>query len=180
MHIQTHVMSGWCIGNLFKLNRRERFFCLLAASLPDMDGVTIIAGWGFYQDWHHVLAHNILFCVILAAVLTGFSESKLKTFVLYLGLMALHMVMDLFGSGEGWYLYLYWPFSMEKFYTNYGWAFFSWQNQLAGFLFLLWTLAIIYCQKRTPLEYIMPKLDHQLVVFFLKISRINNRCRDEK
>lgn len=175
MHIQTHVMSGWCIGNLFKLNRRERFFCMLAASLPDLDGVTIIGGWETYQKWHHVLAHNIMFCVILVSVLTYFSESKLKTLLIYSGLMALHMIMDMLGSGIGWYLYFYWPFSMEKFYTNYGWEFFSWKNQLFGFLFLLWTIIIIYCQRRTPLEYIMPKLNHRLVIFFLKACRINRQ-----
>jgi hypothetical protein len=180
MHIQTHVMSGWCIGNLFKLNRRERFFCMLAASLPDIDGLAILGGWGNYQDWHHVIAHNILFCVLATGVMTGFSKHRLKAFFIYIGLFALHMILDMFGSGMGWYLYFYWPFSMEKFYTNYGWEFFSWQNQLAGFLFLLWTIAIIFCRKRTPLEYIMPRLNRRLVVFFLKISRVNRQCRDEK
>ena len=174
MHIQSHIMSGWCIGNLFKLNRRERALCMLAASLPDLDGITILGGLDFYQTWHHVIAHNILFSVVLVAVLTWFSESKIKTCLIYSALIALHMVMDMFGSGIGWYIYLYWPFSMEKFYTSYGWEFFSWKNQAFGFGFLLWTIAIIYCKKRTPLENVMPKLNRQLVIWFLKIKYQKN------
>ncbi len=170
-------MSGWCVGNLFKLNKRERFFCMIVASVPDIDGLSILGGWGFYQDWHHVIGHNILFCVILAGVFAYFSQHRIKSFFIYLGLFGLHMAMDLFGSGVGWYLYFYWPFSMEKFYTNLCWEFFSWQNQVAGGLLLAWTIAIIYCQRRTPLEYIMPKLDRRLVVFFLRL--VNRRKKTQ-
>lgn len=43
------------------------------------------------------------------------------------------------------------------------WEFYSWQNILASFLFLLWTVWIAYRKQRTPLEYLMPRLDRQLV-----------------
>ena len=45
----------------------------------------------------------------------------------------------------------------------YGWDFYSWQNISAAFLLLLWTVAIAYYQKRTPLELLMPSLDRKLV-----------------
>lgn len=169
MHFQSHVMSGWCVGNLFKLDKRERFFCMFAACLADLDGLAILGGWGCYQDWHHVLGHNIAFCTLLSLGMAFFSKHRIKAFFIYAALFGMHMLMDLFGSGEGWYLFLYWPFSMEKFYSNHYWAFYSWQNLTAGGLLLAWTIAIIYCQKRTPLEYIMPKLDRRLVIFFLRI-----------
>ena len=45
----------------------------------------------------------------------------------------------------------------------YGWDFFSWQNIMAAFLLLLWTVWIAYSRKRTPLELLMPSLDRRLV-----------------
>ena len=36
MHIQTHILSGWVIGNALRLSPRERLFCMVAnAMLPD-------------------------------------------------------------------------------------------------------------------------------------------------
>ena len=40
MHIQSHIMSGWCAANCFPLTARERFLAMLAATLPALDGVT--------------------------------------------------------------------------------------------------------------------------------------------
>ncbi len=170
MHIQTHVLSGWCIGNLFKLDSRERLFCMLAASLPDLDGLSIIGGWECYQIWHHVIGHNLLFCVLLSFILALFSSSKLKTLLIYFGLTQIHMVMDYFGSGEGWMIYYFWPFDNTGYLTNYCWPLYSWQNLLAGALMVVFTIGIIYWKKRTPLEFIMPKLDKQLVDWFLKLN----------
>jgi hypothetical protein len=45
----------------------------------------------------------------------------------------------------------------------HGWAFYSWQNITAAFVMLLWTVAIGYVCRRTPLESIMPNLDRRLV-----------------
>ena len=40
MHVQTHILSGWLAGNLVPaFGPRERFFCMLAASLSDLDGL---------------------------------------------------------------------------------------------------------------------------------------------
>ena len=44
MHIPTHILSGWCIGNVLPLNGRERLFCMVAASVADFDGLGIIFG----------------------------------------------------------------------------------------------------------------------------------------
>lgn len=45
-------------------------------------------------------------------------------------------------------------------------AFVSWQNSCAAGFFFLWTIAIIFKSKRTPLEYMMPSLDGELVQAF--------------
>ena len=173
MHVQTHFLSGWCIGNLFPLNGRERLFCALAAVLPDFDGMGIIFGQETYWRFHHILGHNLLFSLLLPAVFCYFSEHKLRVFGLCFALMQLHMVMDLIGSGELWTLSYLWPFSSKEFSNDsfgipWSWALYSWQNLLIGALLIIWTALIIRYKRRTPLEIIMPNLDRQLVEFFNK------------
>lgn len=39
MHIQTHIVSGWCAANLLDLTPRERALAMVAASAADLDGL---------------------------------------------------------------------------------------------------------------------------------------------
>lgn len=160
-------MSGWCLGNLFRLNARERFLCMLASTLPDVDGIGKLADFfsqsEFYFDYHHVLCHNLLAGLIMSLILTLFSQSRVKSFLIYLGLFHIHMLMDYFGSGPLWEIYYLWPFRRKGMMTDYAWEFFSWQNILTALALLVWTVIIVIKKHRTPLEYIMPKLDRQIV-----------------
>jgi hypothetical protein len=72
----THFLSGWVLANAGPLNRRERAAVTLAAVVPDIDGVGVIAEiltrnsahrllW--FSEYHHVL-HNLLFGLIVAGV----------------------------------------------------------------------------------------------------------------
>ncbi len=163
MHIQTHVMSGWCAASLLPLTPRERLFAMIAASAPDLDGLGIIGGMETYVAWHHLLGHNLLFAVLCAAILTFWSTNRARAFGLYFALAHLHFVMDYYGSGPGWGIPYGWPFSSRVWLNPASWDLFSWQNSVAAGLCLLWCLAIARWQKRTPFENLMPSLDRQLV-----------------
>lgn len=169
MHIPTHILSGWIGGNLVpSFGARERFFCMLAAFVPDLDGLSLLGGWECYQDWHHVLMHNLLVALAGSGVMAFFSKPRLTAFAVYFGLFHLHFLMDLLGSGEGWGIDYWRPFS-PKSYLSFGWDFCSWQNYLAAFLCIAASIGIVYWKKRTILEYPMPKLDRELTDFFLKL-----------
>lgn len=168
MHIQTHVMSGWCLGNCFSLTARERLFCMLAASLMDLDGLGFFISQEAYWEYHHKLGHNLLFGLVLAGILTLFSSHRLKAFLIYVGLFHLHLVLDYFGSGPNWPLYYLWPFSQWSVDNGWVWPFYSWQNSSVGLAFLAWVVIIAVRARRTPLEAIMPKLDAQLVDWMRK------------
>ncbi len=171
MQVQTHVMSGWCIADLFDLTARERLFAMVAASAADLDGLGILVSYDDYVAYHHVLGHNLLFGTLVSAVLAAFSTHRAKAFGLFLALFHLHLILDYFGSGPGWGIHYFWPFSRMEIINPDAWNFVSWQNILAASLFLLWTLAIIVKSKRTPLELIMPSLDQKLVRFFNRQAR---------
>jgi hypothetical protein len=54
MHVQTHIMSGWVAGNYLKLNARQRGFCMIAAAICDLDGLSILFGQNAYWTYQLV------------------------------------------------------------------------------------------------------------------------------
>ena len=166
MHLPTHILSGWCLANLVpRFTPRERGFCLLAATAADIDGLSILGGQNAYWDYHHTLGHNLPFALLASLALAAFSAHRPLAFVAYLALFHLHLLMDSFGSGPGWGIPYFWPFSKHTSINPHAWAFYSWQNLSAAAVFILWTLWIARRHGRTPLEALMPNLDRQLVAF---------------
>ena len=102
MHIQTHILSGWCVANLLPLTARERLFCMIAASAADLDGLGILVSQDLYWDYHHKLGHGIAFGLLISLTLASFSTRRVLAFCAYLALFHLHLVLDYFGSGPGW------------------------------------------------------------------------------
>lgn len=174
MHIPTHIFSGWCVANappLTSLSARERFFCVVAAVAPDIDGIAVIWSEMAYFRWHHVLAHNIFFGALLAGVLTWLSRpfrggARWPLFLPYLGLFHLHLLLDAFGSGPDWPTYYLWPLSEAAWGNPHGWAFDSWQNYGTAFLLIALTIHIYRTRRRGPLEYIFPYADNLFVRLF--------------
>jgi hypothetical protein len=166
MHIPTHILSGWCAGNLVRFSPRERLFCMIAASIADIDGCGIVMG-GTEQDWywrfHHVLAHNVFFGLMIAGIFAIFSPRRWFAFFFYLLCFHLHLIMDFFGSGPGWTIAYWWPLSTRGYKTDYCWPLFSWQNMVAFAVLLAWTVAIAKMCRHTPLELIAPRLDQACV-----------------
>lgn len=156
-------MSGWCAANLFDLTPRERCLAMVAASAADVDGLGLIVSWQLYGEYHHVIAHNALFGAALSSVLALLSRKRLQAFGLFIALYHLHLVMDYFGSGPGWGIAYLWPFSSDQWLSAHAWELASWQNFVAGLALLGWTLWIAIQQRRTPLEFVAPKLDRKVV-----------------
>jgi hypothetical protein len=164
MHIQTHILSGWCVGCVLpRLGKRERLFCMLAATLSDLDGLSILAGQNAYWDYHHTLGHNLPCGLLLCLALAIFSSPRALSLLVYLALFHLHLLLDYYGSGPGWGIPYLWPFSHHLWLNPDAWPFYSWQNITAALALYALTLWLARHQGRTPLEAIMPRLDRQLV-----------------
>ncbi|MCF6177705.1 MAG: metal-dependent hydrolase [Victivallaceae bacterium] len=162
MHTSTHVLSGWCVGNIFNLTGRERLFCMIAATAQDLDGLGIVFGQKYYWDWHHVLFHNLLSAIVLTGILVIWSKHHIKAALLYFSLFHLHLLMDYVGSGELWTIHYLYPFNKLELMWQHAWPMFPWQNITAGFILIGWTILIAAQKARTPLELVMPSLDRQL------------------
>src|SRR5947207_2449034 len=98
VHVPTHILSGWCVANCFRLSARQRLLCMFAAALPDLDGLGIVFGEATYQAYHHLLGHNLLFIMMTATVCAALSlRNHLAMFALCVALGHLHLLMDYFG-----------------------------------------------------------------------------------
>lgn len=175
MHIPTHLFSGWCAANLppeGRLGPRERFFCVLAATLPDVDGVGIFYDERLYFDYHHVIGHNVFFGAGVAALLAAMARPpeggwhRGRLFALFFALFHLHLLMDAFGSGPDWPTYYLWPLSPAAWSNPWGWTFDDPRNYLAALLLIVWTIRIYRVRRRGPLEYPWPWADGIFVRLF--------------
>jgi hypothetical protein len=164
VHLPTHVLSGWVVASAIpRLTPRERLLAMVAATAPDLDGLAIVAGRDAFETYHHVVGHNLLFGLLVTALVTTWSTNKRTMAILSFGLFHLHLVMDSFGSGRDWGISYLWPLAQREWLNPWRWDFFSWQNLVAAYGLVIVTVVIAIRQGRTPLETIAPGLDRQLV-----------------
>ena len=162
MHVQTHILAGWCVANGLPCTPRQRLAAMVASAAPDVDGVSILFGQNAYWTFHHTFGHNLWFALVTAAGLAAWARPAVGTFVLCVAMVHLHLYMDYWGSGPDWHIHYLWPRTNPTWRNPSAWPFFSWQNLTAFGLTLAWTVGIAVRAGRTPLEVIMPKLDREL------------------
>ena len=174
----THFFMGWAVANSApSLNKRERAVVTWAGVVPDVDGLGIVADsltrnsshplnwWG---DYHHILAHNLCFVLILAVVAAILAKQRVKTTFLVLLSIHLHLLADLLGArgpdGEQWPIPYLLPFMKEVQLTWSGqWALNAWPNFVVTAVLI--GIACILARGRgfSPLEMFSSKADANFV-----------------
>lgn len=143
--------------------RRDRVLVTLAGVLPDLDGLTLLAGEEAYARWHHVLTHGAVAAVACSAVLAAFAQEKRRVALLAFAAFHVHLLCDLAGSGPGWPIHYLWPFSMRELMWDGQWNLTSWQNTVIGLTATLLCLACALWRGRTPVELFSLKADAAVV-----------------
>jgi len=133
MHPPTHVLLGWLLAEAVpSLERRDRILVAATGLVPDLDGLTILAGTEAYQAWHHVILHNVTAAVGYSALAALLARRRAVVGALALVGFHLHLLGDYLGSagpdGSGWSVPYLQPFSSHDFYNPYQWGLASWQN----------------------------------------------------
>jgi hypothetical protein len=144
-----------------------------AGVVPDVDGLGIVADWltrnssqplNWWGDYHHILAHNLGFALIVAVVSTILAKQRAKTAVLVLLSFHLHLLADLAGArgpdGEQWPIPYLLPFVREVRLTWSGqWALNAWPNFVVTAVLI--AIAFILARRRgfSPMEMFSSKAD---------------------
>lgn len=158
----VHAELSWLVGARL-VSRRDRVLVTLDGVLPDLDGLTLLAGEEAYGRYHHVLTHGLVSAVACAAVLGALADRRALVAAASLVAFHLHLLCDLAGSGPGWPITYLAPFSMHETMWSGQWDLASWQNTLIG---LAATLAVLWCALplgRTALEVLSLKADGAVV-----------------
>ncbi len=163
----VHAELSW-LGAQRLVERRDRLLVTLAGVIPDLDGLTLLAGEDAYGKWHHVVTHGALSAVILCGILSAFAARRALVFGLGLAAFHLHLLCDLLGSGPGWPLFYFWPFSLEQQFWSGQWDLASWQNSLIGLAATLLVLGCALPYGRTLVELFSQKADAQIVATLRK------------
>jgi hypothetical protein len=163
MHLECHAALGWLIANAGGGQRPVRNYVVISAILPDIDALPYLFGPDYYAVYHHTFGHNIFLWFLWSA----WGVKRFRSWRAgLLGFIAFgsHLLTDAFLSN--WSLYLFWPFSRKGFLPAHSLELSSPVNTYLLYSTPLWLLAAALIWKRTPLEWISPKLDHLFISFF--------------
>ncbi|MBK9992245.1 MAG: metal-dependent hydrolase [Verrucomicrobia bacterium] len=163
MHLLTHTLAGWCAGNCVTQSPKVRAWCMGISLLPDIDGVSVVFGVQAFYDYHHTLAHNLLFAFISSVMIGFLNERPLRSAVIFFALIHLHFLMDFFGSGPIWGIPYLVPFFRREFVSGVAWEIDAWQNFVALALLGGWTMWIAIRYRRTPFEFVAPRLENAIL-----------------
>ena len=173
----THLLLGWITANAAKLNRRERAVVTIAGIIPDADGFGLVAEIAtrdsahplmWWSEYHHVLGHNIGFCLLVTAAGYAFATRRWLTASLVFLSFHLHLFGDLVGArgpdGEQWPIPYLSPFSAARQWTWSGqWALNGWPNLVITAAMLGTTLWLAWRRGYSPLEMLSQRADKAMV-----------------
>ena len=180
MHPVTHLLAGWTVASVPRLESRDRAIITLAGIAPDIDGVGIVVELAtrhtdqpllWWTQYHHVIGHNITFGLLVFLIAATLAKGRLLTAGLAIFAFHLHLFFDLIGSrgpeGYQWpipYLYPYLK-NLELAWSGQ-WALNAWPNIM--FTILLMMITVYFAWKRgfSPLEIISKRVDGAVVQTF--------------
>lgn len=157
----VHAEIGWLLSQPLP-TRRERLLVTLAAVVPDVDGLTILAGEDLYLEWHHRVAHGWLAAIAVPVVTAALTRSPRATLLALVAFHS-HIAADLVGSGPGWPIWYGWPLSDAEWLPSWQWDLASWQNTVIGLAVTLACLGAALVVARTPVELVSLRADRRVV-----------------
>ncbi len=175
MNPVTHLLLGWSVASPFNIGRRERAFVTIAGLVPDIDGAGIVLDYFYsaqypsiYEEYHHVLGHNIGFGLLLCLLSFALSRRRFLITLLVFFSFHIHLLGDLIGSrgpdGYQWPISYLLPFTDAWQLTWQGqWELNAWPNFLITFVagFIMFSMA--WKRGISPLEIVSEKANRAFV-----------------
>jgi hypothetical protein len=172
MHPSSHLIVSWLVGQHLA-ERRDRLLVAYAGVAPDLDGLSLLAGTDAYGQWHHVLTHGVMGAALVAICTAKLAKDRLRVSLLALTAFHLHLLCDFFGSGHGWGITYWYPFSMREYMSPIQWDLNAWPNVLATALALGMSGWLAIRHGRSVAETVVPAKWDAVIVETLK-NRFGN------
>lgn len=172
----THALSGWCLAEMVpRLEMCDRAVIVASVIAPDVDGFGMLPElltrdsrnpllW--WTDYHHVLAHNLLFACIVALLgaWLASARNRLRIALLAFAGVHLHLLEDIVGSrgpdGYQWPIPYLYPFSSSVSIAWDGqWFLNAWQNIVFTIVLLAATFALACARGYSPLSFFSKRAD---------------------
>jgi len=178
----THFLHGWALAQ-FLAERRDRIIVTVAAVVPDIDGLGIIAEiltrnsshpLNWFSEYHHLLAHNLWAALLTTAAAAALARKKATTALLACASFHLHLLGDLVGSrgpdGYQWPIKYLYPLSSTEWTWRGQWPLASWQNLAITVALLGFAFYVARVRKITPVEVFSTRADHAVALAIAKRS----------
>ncbi len=177
MHPFTHLLTGWAVAESVDLGRKDRTLVTLAAVIPDIDGLGVIAEIAtensstpvyWWSEYHHVLCHNVGFGLLLAVSTALLAVRRTTTTLLAVLVFHLHLLGDLIGSrgpdDYQWPIPYLLPFSNRwQLLWDGQWALNAWPNIMLTVLLLGLTLYLAWKRGYSPLGIVSVRADSAFI-----------------
>lgn len=177
MHVVTHLLAGWTLGEQTKLERRDKAIVAWASVAPDLDGFGLPIDWvlramgrdsALYEAYHHVAFHGLPGALLFTLLCLPFLKRKALAAAMVFLSFHLHLLFDLAGSGGGtpgdvWPLHYWWPVSDALVSWSGQWPLTSWQNTTLTVALVLYALYRGARYGSTPLGLFSRRADAALV-----------------
>jgi len=173
----THFLVSWAAVAPARFSVRDEALAVFAGVVPDIDGLGIVPEvltrhsahpllW--FTEYHHLLGHNLGFCIVVTSLAFVFARQKLQTAVLACICFHLHLFCDLVGArgpdGYQWPIPYLLPFSHRGVWTWSGqWALNAWPNVLITIAALVFAFAFAWYTGNSPLRLFSPKGNRDFV-----------------
>ena len=179
MNVITHALSGWCLAETMpQLERRDRAIVVASAVAPDIDGFGMIPElltrdsrdpllW--WTDYHHVLAHNLVFAIVMAGIacFAASTRNRMRVALLAFAAVHVHLLEDLLGSrgpdGYQWPIPYFAPFSSRVLTWDGQWALNAWQNFAITIALLAVTFILAWSRGYSPVGFFSSRADAAFV-----------------
>jgi inner membrane protein len=171
----THFLHGWAVAQ-FLAERRDRIIVTVAAVVPDIDALGIVAEiltrhsahpLNWFSEYHHLLAHNLWAALLTTVAAAALARKKLVTALLACASFHLHLLGDLVGSrgpdGYQWPIEYLYPLSSKEWTWSGQWALASWQNVVVTVALLAFAFYIARLKRITPVEVFSTRADAAVV-----------------
>jgi hypothetical protein len=155
MHPSSHLIVSWLVGQQLP-ERRDRLLVAYAGVAPDLDGLSLLAGIDAYGQWHHVLTHGLMGAALVSVCTARLAKDRLRACVLAVIAFHLHLLRDFFGSGHGWGITYWYPFSTHEYLAPIQWDLNAWPNVAATVVALTVSGWLAVRRGRSVAETVLP------------------------